>query len=246
VKRRHDGLPRAAVPLAFDSDAGRYDRLVGMNPGYHKHLRLSAARLEVPDRGRGMRVLDAGCGTGASTAALVRVAPEAEIVAFDASARMLDRARGKQWPDSVRFVHTRVEDISEPEISGPFDAIFAAYLVRNVAEPDTQLHKLRGLLRPGAPMVVHEYSVRDRIAAQAVWHLMCWTVIIPLGYIANGRAGLYRHLWRSVATFDGEHAFQRRLEAAGFVDPQHETVPGWQRNIVHSFKASAPMPDGGI
>ena len=41
------GLPSAAVPAAFDAGAAAYDRLVGANPGYHRHLRMSAQRMRV-------------------------------------------------------------------------------------------------------------------------------------------------------------------------------------------------------
>ena len=99
------GLPRDEVPGAFDAGAAAYDRLVGANPGYHANLRLSAQRMGLPEGGRGARLLDAGCGTGASTAALLAAAPEAEIVAVDASGEMLTAARTKVWPSSVRFVH---------------------------------------------------------------------------------------------------------------------------------------------
>ena len=90
--------------------------------------------------------MDAGCGTGASTAALLSVAPYAEIVAVDASQGMLDEAQAKSWPPSVRFVHTRVEALAENGVVGPFDGILAAYLMRNLADPDTQLRALRDLL----------------------------------------------------------------------------------------------------
>ena len=83
------GLRRAEVPGAFDMGAAAYDSLVGANPGYHDHLRISARRMRIADGGRGLRLLDAGCGTGASTAALLEAAPHAEILAVDASAGML-------------------------------------------------------------------------------------------------------------------------------------------------------------
>ncbi len=147
----HHGLHRSAVPAAFDVGAATYDRLVGMNPGYHEHLRLSARRLRIPQQGAGMRLLDVGCGTGASTAALASVAPRAEIVAIDASERMLAMARSKDWPDSIRFVHTSVEALNAGAVDGPFDGAFAAYVIRNLAEPDRQLRALTALLRPGSP-----------------------------------------------------------------------------------------------
>ncbi|EUA22724.1 ubiE/COQ5 methyltransferase family protein [Mycobacterium xenopi 3993] len=145
---RFRGLPHADVPAAFDASAAVYDKLVAASPGYHEQLRLSVRRMRLPDEGRGLRLLDAGCGTGASTAALLAVAPHAQIVAVDASAGMLAQAAAKPWPPTVRFVLGRVEDLGTADIEGPFDAVFAAYLLRNLADPDAGLRTLRGLLRP--------------------------------------------------------------------------------------------------
>ncbi len=223
---------RDDVPAAFDRAAAAYDRLVGANPGYHSHLRRSARALG--PHGRGARLLDAGCGTGASTAALLAVAPEAEIVGLDASPGMLARARAKAWPPTVRFVDGRIED---PGVEGPFDGIFAAYLIRNVADPDGVLASLRALLRPGGVLVVHDYAVRDSLAARLVWHAVCWTVIIPYGRLTTGDARLYRYLWRSALTFDGARAFTDRLRRAGFTDVHATTMTGWQRGITHTFHA---------
>lgn len=236
----NSGLARDQVPGAFDVGARAYDRLVGANPGYHDHLRISARRMGIPDGGRGLRLLDAGCGTGASTAALLEAAPHAEIVAVDASAGMLEQAAAKKWPETVRFVHTPIERLAEAGVSGPFDGILAAYLLRNLADPDAQLRRFRDLLAPGATLVVHEYSVRDSVAAQAIWNAVCWGIIIPAGLWQTRDTALYRHLWRSVNSFDGAADFQRRLVSAGFAGVHSETMPGWQRNIVHTFLGEAP------
>ncbi|MEU0795796.1 methyltransferase domain-containing protein [Amycolatopsis sp. NPDC005961] len=231
------GLPRTEVPSAFDGGAAAYDRLVGANPGYHRDLRISARRLGLPGGGAGLHVLDAGCGTGASTAALLRAAPGARVTAVDASAGMLARARAKRWPADVRFVHSPVEDLTAAR---PFDAIFAAYLVRNLADPDAQLAKLHGLLRPGGRIALHEYSVRDSRRARWVWNAVCGAVVIPLGRLATGDATLYRHLRRSVLAFDGVADLCARLTRAGFTDVRTGTMPGWSRGIVHTVLGTRP------
>ena len=225
---------------AFDDAAAAYDRLVGASPGYHADLLLSARRMRIPMRGRGLRLLDAGCGTGASTAALLAVAPEADVVAVDASRRMLDMALAKNWPASVRFVHTPVEQLDEHGITGPFDGILAAYLVRNLADRDGQLRHFRRLLRPGGTLAVHEYSVRDSPAAVRIWRAVCWCIIIPAGWWHTRDTTLYRYLLRSVLAFDGSAQFRRRLADAGFTAVHSETMPGWRTNIVHTFLADAP------
>ncbi len=87
---------------------------------------------------------------------------------------------------------------------------------------------------------MHEYSVRDSRLATAMWNAVCATVIIPMGKLRSGDAGLYRYLRRSVNEFDGAAAFRNRLRANGFTSVRSETMPGWQRNIVHTFLGEAP------
>lgn len=239
-----DGMARSLVPAAFDGGAAAYDRLVGANPGYHRHLRLSAARLGIPAGGDGMHLLDAGCGTGASTAALLSVAPRARITAIDASGEMLAHARRKAWPRNVEFIRVAVEDIDSKGPSGPFDGILAAYLIRNLADPHGQLRRMSSLLRPGAALAVHEYSVADTWWARAVWRAVCCGIIIPAGRLLTGDAALYRHLYRSVLAFDGADALCERLRAAGFDAVHRETMTGWQREIVHTFLARKPDEPG--
>ncbi|MCT7660840.1 class I SAM-dependent methyltransferase [Mycobacterium deserti] len=230
----------ADIPAAFDAGAPSYDKLVDANPGYHEHLLISARRMRLRSDGRGLRLLDAGCGTGASTAALLAVAPQAEIIGVDGSTGMLAEAAAKVWPPSVRFVHSRIEDITAAGVEGPFDGIFAAYLIRNVDDRDAQLQAFRAMLRPGATLAVHEYSVRDSKLATAVWNAVCATIIIPSGRLRSGDDSLYRYLRRSVNQFDGAEAFRKRLRDNGFTAVRSETMPGWQRNIVHTFLAEAP------
>jgi ubiquinone/menaquinone biosynthesis C-methylase UbiE len=245
-----------SVARAFDSHAASYDRLVGSNPGYHEHLRMSARRLGLRDKGAGLRILDLGCGTGASTQALLDAFPEAQITAVDASLEMLNQARRKTWPSTVRFVHGNAEELDRSGIRGPFDGILAAYLLRNLSAPNPALRAFHALLRPGAPLAVHEYSVADSARSKAVWTAVCWSVIIPMGKLRTGKADLYRYLWRSVLRFDGVEALTTRMRATGFVDVRVQTVPGWQQNIVHTFlgrrapepldPADAPTPPDGV
>ncbi|TDT27615.1 ubiquinone/menaquinone biosynthesis C-methylase UbiE [Streptomyces sp. BK208] len=227
-------LRDAALTDAFDRGAGHYDRLVALNPGYHSQLRRSAGRLGLAEGGAGSRVLDLGCGTGASTAALAAAFPAAEIVGVDASAGMLERARAKHWPERVRFVHATAEDLERTEAHGSFDAVLAAYLFRNLTDPDSVLRTVHGLLAPAGRLAVHEYALGGRRADRLMWDAVCRGVILPLG-TATGDRDLYRHLWRSVAAFDTAPAFAARLGRAGFAGVRVLPLPGWQTGLTHTF-----------
>jgi ubiquinone/menaquinone biosynthesis C-methylase UbiE len=222
------------VPSEFDAAASSYDRLVAASPGYHDNLACSARRMQLPGAGTGLHLLDLGCGTGASTAALLAAAPQATITAVDASAGMLARARQADWPQRVSFVHSRAEDLAAAGVHGPFDGIFAAYLVRNLPDPDPVLAGLRDLLAPGAPLAIHDYALDGRARSRVIWTAVCWTVIIPAGRVVTGRASLYRYLWRSGLRFDTVDALAQRLRGHGLDEASIATMPGWERGIVHT------------
>jgi ubiquinone/menaquinone biosynthesis C-methylase UbiE len=235
-------LDKRDVPRDFDRVARRYDLLCALNPGYGKHLFMSARRL-ASRSGPRPRILDLCCGTGLSTAALLRAHPRARVVALDASPEMLAVARHKPELAAVEFLEG---DAMDPAACGaaspaaPVDAVFMAYGIRNVPDPDLCLQRLRDLLAPGGAACFHEYSVADSRAARTVWRAVSSGVIRPLGALATGAPELFRYLQDSVLAFDGVRAFEDRLRRAGFVEVTTRPMSGWQRGIVHSFLARAP------
>ncbi|MET9730218.1 methyltransferase domain-containing protein [Streptomyces sp. NPDC006458] len=227
------------LAAAFDHASRSYDALVAANPGYHAHLRRSVRRLGLPGSGEGPRVLDLGCGTGASTAALRSLLPDARITAVDASAGMLARAAAKPWANTVTLVHAPAERLAEAGVRGPFDAVFAAYLFRNVSDPDAVLAAVHEVLRPGGRLAVHEYTLGGRRVDRLVWTLVCRGIVEPAA-TALGDGPLYRHLWRSVVDFDTAGQFADRVRAAGFDRVRALPLPGWQTGITHTFVARRP------
>lgn len=184
-----------------------------------------------------MRILDVGCGTGASTAALLQAAPRAHVTAVDASWGMLERARAKRWPaGAVDFVHSPAEELADAGVRGPFHAVFAAYLFRNVTEPDSVLDTVRGLLAPSGRLAVHEYTLSGAPAHRALWTALCRAGLIPLASL-RGDGRLYRHLWRSVLDFDTAEGFRDRLREVGFDRVRVLPATGWQWGVVHTFTA---------
>lgn len=233
-------LSRTDVPGEFDRVARSYDLLTGLNPGYRRHLRLSAARLPVAS---GARILDLCCGTGASTRALLAEHPGARVTAADGSAGMLEQAR-RRLPASVELVQADAMNPSASGIEGPFDAILMAYGIRNMSDPDRCLAGLLDLLRPGGSACFHEYSVAESGRARAIWNAVSLGVIIPGGFLTSGTTRIYRYLRTSVLEFDGVGAFEDRLRRTGFTEVRTEPMDGWQKGIVHSFLARRPEAAG--
>ena len=141
--------PGGRVAADFDRVAASYDLLVGLNPGYRRHLRLSAERLELADDAR---ILDLCCGTGQSTLALRAAYPRAALCGLDAAAEMLQVARTRPQLAGVDFVHGDAMDPAAAGIDGRFDGILMAYGIRNVPDADACLQRgarPAGARRPG-------------------------------------------------------------------------------------------------
>jgi ubiquinone/menaquinone biosynthesis C-methylase UbiE len=242
------------LAAAFDEVAPRYDLMVALNPGYHAHLRAAAdALVEWLPHGNqeaaSAALLDLGCGSGASTRALLEAARAAgvpvAIVGVDASGGMIEQARAKNWPIDVRFELGQAEEIvlvrDRGRIADPIHGVFAAYLFRNGRDRDTLLSGLFELLTKGGVLVVQEYSIAgSSLWTRGLWTAVCWLAIIPLGWVTSPRSRLYRYLWRSVRSFDSVQTFVDRLYRAGFVDVEVRTVQGWQHDILHTFRARKP------
>jgi ubiquinone/menaquinone biosynthesis C-methylase UbiE len=258
------------VTADFDLAAPRYDLMVALNPGYHRHLRSAAGALleRLPDRAgvpvgppREPRLLDLGCGSGASTRALLAADPNVrpEIVAVDASSGMLARARDKDWPAGVQFVQGLAQDLPARRagwgLDDPVDGVFAAYLFRNLPAADAPLRApgglpgstrddvlraVRNVLVPGGVFVTQEYSVAGSRTAWLRWTATCHSVVMPLSRLTRTDVELYDYLWQSVLRFDSVAVFADRLWQAGFVDVEVRTVAGWQRGILHTFRARVP------
>ncbi|MEP7161161.1 MAG: class I SAM-dependent methyltransferase [Dermatophilaceae bacterium] len=237
------------VAQAFDDISHRYDTLVGLSPGYHAQLRSSARAFA--DRlmshaevgGAVVRILDLGCGSGASTRALTRALDRHGpfvVLGVDASAGMVDQAGAKDWPSTVSFVQARAEDLSDLPETREVDGIFAAYLLRNVVEREQLLHDVRAALRPGGTFVVHDYFRPMSSISRAAWSVLAWTIIIPLSAVLTRQPGLFIYLWRSVAQFETVEQIARALVSAGFEDVDIAAVRGWERFVVHTISARRP------
>ena len=235
---------------AFDRAAPTYDAMVALSPGYHDQL-LGAAgalldRLPAPD-GSALKVLDLGCGSGASTQALLEqwrtrggAADLLSVTGVDMSEGMVAQARAKSWPAGVQLVVSDAVTYLEALPDDSVDGILACYLLRNVPDRERLVREMARVLRPGGGVVIHDYSVQGSTRAKAIWATICHGVIIPLAVIKRSDVPLHRYLYTSVRDFDSVARICERLLGAGLVDVRHRTYRGWQRDVIHTVGGSAP------
>jgi len=94
-------------------------------------------------------VLDAGCGSGRITQALLERLPRGRVVAVDASPSMVDAAR-ERLGDAAEV---RLADLLELELEEPVDAVISTATFHWIADHDHLFRRLRAALRPGGQLV---------------------------------------------------------------------------------------------
>jgi trans-aconitate 2-methyltransferase len=94
-------------------------------------------------------VLDAGCGSGRITQALIERLPRGHVIAVDESPSMIDAARLRLGPDA----DLRVADLLALELSEPVDAILSTATFHWIADHQRLFARLRAALRPGGRLV---------------------------------------------------------------------------------------------
>ena len=146
--------------------AACYDLVAGLAP-YRDMLDEVVAALDLRP---GMRVLDAGCGTGALEARLVERHPDVEVVAIDASPAMLARARQRSWSVSPHFVAGDIDDFLAKE-KRPFDRVVSVNLIWALDNPRRTIEHMADCLAQGGRMVHTTPRWRFRFDRLIVLHL---------------------------------------------------------------------------
>ena len=239
-------LDKMQVSAGFDEVADTYDAMVGLNPGYKRHLQLAAESLlsHVDVRNPRPVLLDLGCGSGLSTSALLAAAHKRGmdpiIIGVDASAGMLAQARRRTWPENVSFREGRAEELSALNLPRA-DGILACYLLRNVTDVDATLRAIQAQLCDRGTFVAEDYSVADSVASRRVWSAVNQTIILPLASVVARNRDLYEYLHRSVDDFMGVRELAQRILMAGFATVESRSVDGWQNGILHLVRGTKPL-----
>jgi trans-aconitate 2-methyltransferase len=162
----------------------------------------------------GERVLDAGCGTGRVTAALLARLPAGRVVALDASPSMLAQARARLGEERVEYVEA---DLGRPLPIGPVDAVFSTATFHWVPDHDALFAHLAAVLRPGGQLVAQCGGEGNIASVQEALRQM------------DGD-------WGDPLHFAGEAETRRRLEASGFVN-----VDVWLHDEPTHFEPGEPF-----
>lgn len=110
--------------------------------------------------GPGMRVLDAGCGTGDVTLLLAElVGPTGTVVAVDRAPEALATARGRAEARGLRRVELVEGDLATLAWSEPFDAVVGRLVLMYQPDPAVVLRRLAAAARRGGVLAFLEIAM---------------------------------------------------------------------------------------
>ena len=113
--------------------------------------------------GRGMRVLDLGCGAGdVSMLAAELVGASGSVVGIDRSPKVIAFARERARSAGRRHIDFEAVSVEAFSDSEPFDAVIGRYVLIHQADPAVLIRAAANLVRPGGFVAFHELCVRGQ------------------------------------------------------------------------------------
>jgi ubiquinone/menaquinone biosynthesis C-methylase UbiE len=101
-----------------------------------------------------LRVLDVGCGTGYTTAGLLKLENIHEVVALDMNPVQLKRAVKNLFSEKNRTSISRGDADNLPFTDRSFDAVISVGAVEYFPDPEKALNELTRVTKPGGTVIV--------------------------------------------------------------------------------------------
>jgi tRNA (cmo5U34)-methyltransferase len=199
----------------FDRMAPDYESLINrLVPFYQKQNSLLMDLLPV-DRREAFKALDLGSGPGVVSRLLLDTFPNAQVVAFDLSAVMLDTNKKKLWayPSRAAFIQG---DFQKDDFGTGYDVVLCGLILQHTDDAGKQafFKKVFSKMNPGGTLLC-----RDIVRGTTPWLTEEYEKLWRLYMRAQGEDG---SLWQSrfkakdlPATVEQQLKW---LRDAGFVD----------------------------
>ncbi len=226
----------------FSSVAPRYDLMNDlMSLGTHRLFKRML--VELSGARSGHHILDLAGGTGDIAELLAPiVGADGQVLLADRNAEMMRVGRNRLLDHghaNIEFCQLSAEAL--PFADNSFDAITLAFGIRNFTDKAAALSELRRVLKPGAALLVLEFSkpkaplLRAAYAGfQGLWPTM--------GRLVTGDAESYRYLVESIDVHPDQKTLKLMMRDAGFDSVTYHNLLGGIAAIHRAVRAPLSNP----
>jgi demethylmenaquinone methyltransferase/2-methoxy-6-polyprenyl-1,4-benzoquinol methylase len=222
----------------FSSIAPRYDLLnhvLSMN--IDRLWRKRAVNRLGWERAPGGTYLDNCAGTLDLAVELARrSAFTGRVVGSDFTYAMLENGVRAGKTQGAPIEPACADALALPFADGQFDGATVGFGVRNLADLDAGLREMARVLKPGARLVVLEFTTPGWQPFRGLYFFY-FTKVLPLvGRMVSKHSSAYTYLPESVMNFPEPPELARRMEAAGFSGVTWETLSGGIAALHHGTR----------
>lgn len=209
----------------FDNIAGRYDF---MN-------RFLSARIDVKWRRKAINslkkfapqtILDIATGTGDLAIQACKILNPEKIVGVDISTQMLEEGKKKIEKMALSSkIHLQKGDSENLEFAdNSFDAVMAAFGVRNFENLEKGLSEMHRVLKPGGHLCIIEFSRPKSSIVNNTYALYMSAVAPQIAKAFKQDKQAYQYLNKSANAFPEREDFLKILDSVGFKNTHYNTL----------------------
>jgi demethylmenaquinone methyltransferase / 2-methoxy-6-polyprenyl-1,4-benzoquinol methylase len=219
-----EGSKKDQVARMFDSIAHRYDFLNHfLSMGIDRYWRRKA--ISILKSHNVLTLLDVASGTGDFAIAAARI-PAISIEAIDISQKMIEGGIVKIRKAGLENrIHLHFGDSEAIQFAdNTFDAVTAAFGVRNFENLTKGLSEMYRVLKPGGIAVILEFSRPTLFPVKQVYNFY-FRVLLPwAGRLISKDQSAYSYLPESVSKFPSGTGFIDELKQSGFINCSYKLL----------------------
>ena len=216
---RADGRKGEQVEQMFDHIAHSYDRLNHrLSWNIDKMWRNTAIRHMA--KSRPMTILDVATGTGDFAIKAAKALKPERVLGIDISEGMMEVGQRKVEREGLEGVISfKKEDCTALALpSDSFDAVMAAFGIRNFADLDAGLKEMCRVLRPGGVLTILELTTPVSFPMKQLFHIYSHTVLPIYGRMVSRDTSAYSYLTATIEAFPQGERMVDILLKAGFAE----------------------------
>lgn len=217
IKPYNDGEKACQVEQMFDNIAPTYDKLNHrLSWDIDRRWRRKAIDMLAPYSPKTM--LDIATGTGDFAILAAQLLHPDQIIGVDISEGMMEIGRKKVetagLSDIISFTKENCLNLSYQDET--FDAVTAAFGIRNFANLDRGLSEMCRVLRKGGHLSIVELTSPVSFPMKQLFHVYSHTVLPAYGQIISKDTSAYLYLTKTIEAFPQGEQMEGILKKAGF------------------------------
>lgn len=213
----HPGEKTAQVEQMFNNIAPTYDTLNHrLSWNIDRGWRRKAISLLAPFKPQ--VILDIATGTGDFAILAAKMLKPQKLVGTDISEGMMEVGRKKVLQEGLQDVISFAKEdclaLSYPDAS--FDAVTAAFGIRNFADLDRGLYEMCRVLKPGGHLSIVELTTPVSFPMKQLFHIYSHSVLPIYGRLISKDTSAYSYLTQTIEAFPQGERMMEILRKAGF------------------------------